>query len=638
MGLRKIQVVMTSVLLLGTGITGFAQQTEKNKEKERQEDLNREMTLERDYDPIVQDASKITTLPAVREINIIKRPISYSDYAVPMLPDKEMNILPPDKLQTEIARTKRDGYLHFGGGMLLNMMGDFGYHILNTERDRIGVYFSHRSTNGDVKFGEGMDENLDYRKLKFNDNIGGLDFKHHFKVATLTLGGQYGYSAFNYYGLPTNRISYSPSSFYIPGSSMETVTVLNYDTKTNQVNQLIHGYGGISSDSPAFIGYHIHADYTYFNQKYSIRNNLDGMTENHIGIDLGIRSRMNNRRCFGVDVKANILNYTAPDIPLDEMWSPISSAHISSFYFIGGLDSVSFKTHFNATLNPFFRMENEQMKMLLGVNLMLVSQNDETKFYVSPNITLDVPFAHWSIFYAHFGGGITSNSMAELSREHRYINPAFTADASKTWADLKIGVRSNAATGFWFDIFAGYKYTESDVLLNPSSYEWIADGFNNVIMAFQPATQRIQAGVTLKYDYQKIVDFYLKGVYNHYTLTYMETRKNTYAGRGLDENSKLKAYGVPAVVANAGINVRPVKPLTLCLDYCLMSGIYAHTSYDDDVKMKTINDLRFRTSWKFNDMFSIYAQFNNVLFRQQELYYRYPLQPFSAMAGFNVNF
>jgi hypothetical protein len=455
------------------------------------------------------------------------------------------------------------------------------------------------------------------------------------------LGGKYGYSAFNYYGLPTNDLRAPENWFelYIPATTENLLNIENWsnDSKTNQVNQLIRAYGGISSDSPAFIGYHINADYTYFNQKYSIKKDFDGMTENHIGIDLGMRSRMNNRRCFGVDLKANILSYTAPDVPEEAVQVGSGAVTFINIPVIK-TDSVAFNTHFNATLNPYFRMENEQMKMLLGVNLMLVSQNDETKFYVSPNITLDVPFAHWSIFYAHFGGGITSNSMAELSREHRYINPAFTADASKTWADLKIGVRSNAATGFWFDIFAGYKYTESDVLLNPSSYEWIADGFNNVIMAFQPTTQRIQAGFTLKYDYQKIVDFYLKGVYNHYTLTYLETWKNTYAGNGLDENSDMKAYGIPAIVANAGINVRPVKPLTLCLDYCLMTGNYAQIGLRDEFKMKAINDLRFRTSWKFNDMFSIYAQFNNVLFRQQELYYRYPLQPFSAMAGFNVNF
>jgi hypothetical protein len=225
--------------------------------------------------------------------------------------------------------------------------------------------------------------------------------------------------------------------------------------------------------------------------------------------------------------------------------------------------------------------------------------------------------------------------MAELSRLNRYINPAYTADASKTWADLQLGIRSSALMGLWFDIFAGYKYTESDILFNPSSYPWITDGFNNVSMALQPTIQRVQAGATLKYDYKKAVNFYLKGVYNHYILKYADTWKN--AASGLTEDDDIKAYGLPSFVANAGINVRPVKPLTIGLDYCMMSGMYAYVN-TEDVKMKTINDLRLRASWNFNDQFSIYAQFNNLLFQKHEMYYGYPLQPFTAMAGFSVNF
>jgi len=631
MGLRKIQMAVTSVLLLGIGLTGFAQET-----NEQQQNLNREMTLEREYDPIVQDAAKVTTLPPIREIIITKRPITYSDYAVPLLPEKEMNILPPGTMMTDVEHSKRNGYLHLGGGMLLNLMGDFGYHLLNTDRDRLGISLSHRSTNGNVKF---EDDVFGPRKAQFNDNLGGLDFKHLFKIATLTLGGSYGYSMFNYYGFPTNNLPYTPafSSYFDPSDPYACAlrfSILGYDTVTNQANRHINAYGGISSDSPDFLGYHIGVEYTNFNQKYSLNKELDGVTENHIGVNLGLRSRVNDGKSFGVDVKANMLSYTAPMLPYYEPYSPVSSALLSPLIVV---DSTAFDRHINATLTPYFRIESDTWKMLLGANLMLVSQNGETNVYASPNITLDVPFAKFSEFYARLEGGIESNSMAELSRVNRYVNPAFTADASKTWADLKIGVRSAAAAGFWFDIFAGYKYTESDVFFNPSFYNWINDGFNNVSMVFQPTSQRYQAGATLKYDYMHVVDFYLKGVYNYYDLKYTETWKNGYAVRSPDENSELKPYGKPVFTGNAGINVRPVKPLTLCLDYCMMSGLYAKNGYIP-VEMKNIHDLRFRPSWKFNDTFSLYLQFNNLLFQQQSLYYGYPLQPFSAMAGLNVNF
>lgn len=606
MVMRKIQVVMIAALLSGMSFSGLAQVPDKNKEAEkekieRQQNLNREMTLEREYDPIVQDAAKVNTLPVVREMNISKRPIVYSDYAVPALPDKEMNVLPAGRLMTDVAHSKRNGYLHFAGGMLMNFNGDFGYHILNSDRDKLGVYFSHRSTNGNVKFSA---DSIAKRKAKLNDNLGGLDFKHHFDAATLSLGGSFGYSAFNYYGIPTNTYT---------GAALT-----GNDSTTNQGNRYINVYAGVASNRKTSLGYHIGVDYKNFNQKYSLSDAYDGMTENNIGLDLGLSSPVNNGQSFGVDLKMNMLTYTEPE-----------NKDVK-------VDSAAFDNRYEVTLSPYYRLENEKLKLLLGLNLMIVSQ-DETDVFVSPNVKLDVPIANWSLFYINLGGGIESNTMYQVSRLNRYINPVFTPDASRTWADLKLGIRSSAAAGLWFDIFAGYKYTESDILYNPSSYDWIDKGFNNVSMAFQPTTQRLQVGATLKYDYRHIFDFYLKGVYNHYNLKYLDTWKNLYGAQGLDKDDDMEAYGRPSFTFDAGLNIRPLKPLTLSLDYSMASGMYAYLDAKN-VKMDAVHDLRLRASWKFNDMFGVYAQFNNLMFQKQEMFYGYPLQPFSAMAGFSVTF
>ena len=599
--MRKIHVVMITAILSGVSLNGLAQDADK-----KNEDLKREMTLERVYDPIVQDATKVNTLPVVREMNVQKRPIVYSDYSIAVIPEKEMSVLPPVELMTGVDHLSRKGYLHFGGGMLMNMMGDFGYHLIDNSKSQLGVNFSHRSMNGNVKFDDKW--NIEKRKAKFNDNFGGLDFKHHFDMATMKLGGKFGHSAFNYYGMPTNLM-------LTPGADATC------DTMTNQGNRLINLYGGIASDLPYSLGYHFGVDYTNFKQKYSLHKDLEGMTENHIALDMGMSSPVNDGRTFGADLNMNILSYSEPTR---------SNSVI--------LDSAAFNTHVNATLNPYFSMKSDTWKLLLGFNFMLVSQNSETDVYVSPNISFDAAVTNWTVFYATLGGGIESNSMAEISRLNRYINPAFTADASKTWADLKLGIRSSASAGLWFDIFAGYKYTESDLLFNPSSYPWISNGFNNVSMAFQPTTQRIQVGATLKYDFRKVVDFYVKGVYNYYNVKDDDTWKNTYATTGMiDDNEELKAYGRPSFVANIGINIRPITPLTFNLDYCMMTGMQAYTD-KENVKMKAINDLRFRASWQFNDMIGAYAQFNNLLFQKYELYYGYPMQPFSAMVGFSLNF
>ena len=70
--------------LLGSVATVSAQE-DKTKEK----NLNREMTLEREYDPTVQDASKVNTLPVIKEPVGKKMAIDYATFTVPADPEKE---------------------------------------------------------------------------------------------------------------------------------------------------------------------------------------------------------------------------------------------------------------------------------------------------------------------------------------------------------------------------------------------------------------------------------------------------------------------------------------------------------------------------------------------------------------------
>jgi len=609
---RQINNILCGALLgifCSTSICFAQEPEEKSEEAKRKEDLyKREMTLEREYDPIVQDAVKVSTIPEVRAINVSKRAIVYSDYAIPVATPKDMIVLPSGSFTTKIEHGQRDGYLHFGGGMLLNMQGDVGYHLLNNDSDKLAVWFSHRSTNGNVKF---FDPDSLTRKAKINDNIGGLDFKHHFSGSILSLGGKYSYSAFNYYGKDMNISASSDTTIYT----------------TNQVNQLINVYAGLASTNLLSLGYNFGVDFTHFGQQYSLSPApyFKGIKENHVKINFGIRSPVNDGKSFGLNLNSNMLSYTEP------MQSAVP------------IDSMAFDTHINATMNPYFNIYRETWNLLLGFNMVLVAQNGTTDVFLTPNIKLDIPFANSrSLFYAYLTGQVESNSMAEISRVNRYFNPLFTADASKTFANLQLGVRSSVATGLWFDIFASYKYTENILLFNPSQLDFGSDvGFRNFSMPFQPLAQFIQPGASLKYDYRKIFEIYARGVSNFYQLKCLESWKNQEVYTNVSKTDECKAYGMPTVELSAGINVRPITPLTISLDYTLLSGMYASIGKGKerkDVQMQDVNDLRLRALWQFDDRYSVYLQLNNLMFQRHELYYGYPLQPFSAMVGFNVNF
>ena len=95
--------LLCATTMLGTATTICAQE-DKSKDNDA---LNREMTLEREFDPTVQDANKVNTLPAVKEPEVTPRPIDYASFTSPADPEKQIATLPAGNVQTAIDYNRR---------------------------------------------------------------------------------------------------------------------------------------------------------------------------------------------------------------------------------------------------------------------------------------------------------------------------------------------------------------------------------------------------------------------------------------------------------------------------------------------------------------------------------------------------
>lgn len=573
--------------LLGSAATVAAQEdnTKKN--------LNREMTLEREYDPSVQDANKVNTLPVVKEPVVKKMPIKYALYAIPADPEKEISLLPSGQVMTDIVYNKRRGYFNFGAGTYLNLNGDLGYHILSTDKDKLNVWFSHRSTNGKVKYLE-TDQKV---KAKLNDNVGGLNFGHTFEKLTLNMGVKYGYSAFNYYGMPIRQ---SVSSLPIES-----------DTKTNQVNQTLRVNAGVESKEEATIGYLLDFDYINFSHKYALSKDMDGPKENTFDVKFDLNAGFGGNQRIGLGGNVEYFNYSLPT-PLEDGYE------------------LLFENHAEATLSPYYKVDGDNWHVKLGVNAMFVT-GENKKAMASPNISADVEVADKTVLYLLATGKLYSNSMHDISMINRYISAAEELLPSRNYLNATIGVKSGVAPGFWFDVFGGYKITKNEVFFIPkadlgTNYFNTSYGFGNVSEALQLDADQVFVGANLKYSYQQLVDFNLKGVYNHWKIKGKESPETDY-----------KAYGKPEMEITAGVTVRPIERLSASLDYYLATGRQT-LLYNTNYKMKNINELNLTGTYTLNDTFGFYLKLNNVLFQKYEVLYGYPLQSFSAMVGVNINF
>lgn len=586
---NKSTKVLCVIAMLGCA-SGIMAQEEVNKEEKN---LNREMTLEREYDPSVQDANKVNTLPAVKEPTVKKRAIDYAVFAVPTEPEKQISVLPSGKILADMDYNKRRGYLNLAAGMNLNINGDFGYHILSTEKDNLNVYLSHRSTNGNIDYIQ-IDDKV---KAKLNDNLGGLNYKHKFEKAVFNIGAKYGYSGFNYYGLP------------VTGNLEEAGTNLDLaDRTTNQVNQTIGANIGIESeDEEAPFGYMVDFDYINFSHKYGADAKSDGPTENTFELKFNLFAPFGGNQRIGLAGLAEYFSYNLPE-------------------------RCSFENHAEVILNPYYTIEGDIWNLKLGAKAMIVT-GENSKFAASPDIAFDVEVADKTVFYLKADGKLYSNSMYETALVNRYVNPTEELMPSRNWLDANLGIKSGVVPGFWFDVFAGYKITSSDVLYLPSRV-FEQDGFGNFAEAMSDInTKRFFAGVNLKYNYQKLFEINLKGVYNNWKANYGDSWIGGEANAELD-----RVWGKPTAEINAGVTVRPIDKLAVDVNYYLATGRYTQLGGNEEVNLNNINELNIRGMYNINKTFSVNVQLNNVLFQKYDIYYGYPAQGFNLMGGINVNF
>ncbi|MDR1258024.1 MAG: TonB-dependent receptor [Tannerellaceae bacterium] len=583
---------LCTVLLLGVSFVLAAQ------EEQTGTALSRELTLEREYNPSVQDANKVNTLPEVKEPEITPFPADYATLSLPADLEREIGLLPAARVLQDMKYNQRRGYANIGGGNYLNINGDLGYHILSTDKDRLAVFFSHRSTAGKLKYTEGYlkDEKVD---AKVNDNLGGFDYRHEFDHSLLHLKATYGYSAFNYYGMSAPNVH---AVWPAPVA----------DTETNQISQRLTLNAGLESKNAKRIGYVLDFDHTRFSYKYAWDNSMKGIAEYSAGATMKLYTTWGADKQLGVATRLDYFFYTLP-----------------------ALSTANFDNHLEGTITPYYQSEGDFWNFMLGVNIMFVTPEGEnsTKLFASPNAGIDVRLGTNSVAYINVKGEIHSNSASQLSRENRYIDPYTGVTSSRTWLDVAAGVKSGILPGFWFHLFGEYKITDDDYFFIPYLTQ---EGFGNVSRVLPIDSKLLRGGVELKYTYRRLFDLVLKGIYNHWNEEEddLDYRLST---NDFQLTPKRKAYGRPSTELMAGVNIRPIEKLSLALDYHLVSGRKT-LLYNNNREMKDISELNLTASYTFNDTFGAYLNMKNLLFKSYELIYGYPLQGFSIMAGVNIHF
>lgn len=554
--------------------------------------LNRQVNLEREYTPVIKDASKINTIPSRHETNPVQHAIKFEN-AAPAISIMSYEIADTGSgdISTDIAFNKKRGYLVFGAGNYMNLEGALGYRIVDSESDQLDFFGTHNSTNGNIKYLESSND-LDKVKAKNMENFVKTRFSHKFDNLIWHLSSSFLNNSFNYYGNPylIRYIGGVPSPKNLEKN--QTVNIVEVET-------------GVASKAYENTEYAVNLKYNNYSTKYGPDINIDGLKANIFYADANFAAGWEGNKKMGL--KGSILHQ-----------------NISSIKCPYNGEEKAFQNLTVINVNPYFKLDGGDAELLIGAKLNYAI-DQENKLVLAPTIKASWMFAENSSLYLTVDGGINDNTLIDIFKENRYITTSSRVAFSRTLYDAQIGVKSGVVNGLEFDIFGGYKYTKDEhFYLTSTDISW-----TNVSSPVYANTGTGNFGGLLKTKLIPYTDFSVKAATYFYNVSKYTNTENVPQDK--------KAWGLPTFTFDVNADFSFIDNFILSAGYIFEGGRKTYIN-GGDISMKNINELNLKASYNLLDWITIYARVNNVLNQKYERYYGYTLQGVNALGGISLTF
>ena len=601
--INNIRIALSGLALLLSG-TLFAQQDSA---------LHRSVTVERDFQPVIQAAGKIATKPAVVETKIESSQVHYSDFTAEVTPQATFNPLLSQPTRFEPGR-KYNGYIRGALGHP-NTLLDFGYHLDDTKNSILDVYAHHRAEWGLAALSK--------------TNVG-LNFTHTYSKCDLYFGLSGGNIFYHKYG---HFYDYS-QTFGMWAKNDEAYpkpyTIGDKDKTSLWTAEV---YLGVKANAKQDVQYQVQTGYMLFAKAGAVsehqlrtKGSFDWHSaEHHVGAQLYVQN--------------NFLQLN------DALGIP---------------NSLYQKSRHNFRIEPYYAYEGTRLRVHVGVNFdlnigkghQILSKTENVSFAPSPHINLEAQIAkQWLTIYADIEGSLGFGSLQSYMEENRYsmihagiIRPC----APYTPVDAELGFHIRPHRDVLIEIHGGYAYMiYEDFWIATANSTTVFEPLNKPLMAgdfihdHADNYQRGNIGGQLNYHYQDLVRVNLHGDYYIWKGdTTVYDRPNWELGLRIDGriNKNWSLYsdnhfaGKRLALATDGEHwLAPTIDLNLGLQYDMWVGKVQNES----TKGKTNNNA-LRPEPQPN--LTLFFQLNNWLHRKNEIYYGYRSQGINFLLGATYRF
>ena len=276
----------------------------------------------------------------------------------------------------------------------------------------------------------------------------------------------------------------------------------------------------------------------------------------------------------------------------------------------------AYKDLLSMDFNPFVDFNFNNWEMTFGAKLNFRTGNGPI-FAAAPHITVDKVLTKRISFYSTITGGRKDNSFKVIEGITPYwgYNSLYDKQIKPTYriVDAVVGTRMTLEP-LYFDVHAGYVLTKDDLLQIDVTDDATGLIYSNFAQEF---TNNVHAVGRIGYDYGGWINIEADARYDYWTC-----------------KSKDLLMLRPEVTANAKVEVRPIKNLTMKVGY----NFTRYTKNENGVRIIDKHDLHARVSYTINRYIGAFIQGDNLLNSKYYEYAGYRTRGIRGMLGVTVNF
>ncbi len=561
------------------------------------QDLNKDVKVVREYNPIISDAYKINKLP-VNEVDSssFNPRFSYDILTKAMASDLAVEPITAARLTPERKTVLNKSYVKGGLGNYVTLFGELNYNVLRSEDYALGLNLGHTTSAGEIKL-----EDDTKSDAPFHDTWASLYFRRFWKDYTLSIDADFLHNIYHYYGFQT----IDPTLNYFDNYWSESVLgevimpdekqrLSSFDLSVGLNNKVLN-----DSDVP-------------FDAKFNFGTfgNVTGVKENRFGLNGKARVHMDN---MFVDLIGGF-DYFGTTVP--DSISPLYQFTDRKMTVVNFSPSVG------------FMFEGANVKVGLDIYSQLGGQDDE--FNIAPHIEAELVIAEDVVTaFGGLKGDYYVNNYEKIQRENRFVSPDAVVKNSFHGIHLFGGIRGNFSSQTSFTARLDYSNFENEhfyinqshLIDDPLLTEVVYNQNNLFAVAYDDGSLLSVSG-ELKYEPSEQFNLLLKGKYNGWSLDQLE-----------------KAWHKPEMELGAKANYEIFEDLWVNVGVYSIGKRYAFDIETQSAKeLKGVIDLNLGVNYYMSSKWTLFANVNNALIAKYYQWNGYPVQGLNIRAGVGYSF